>query len=56
MIIGFNANYLREILTHQKSNDIYIKLYSSLGAVMIIPCEKENKGKEMLSLLMPIRI
>ena len=56
VIIGFNANYLREILTHQKSNDIYIKLSSSLGAIMIIPCKEENKGKEMLSLLMPIRI
>tara|TARA_B100001029_G_C15056081_1_gene454483 strand:+ start:1460 stop:2566 length:1107 start_codon:yes stop_codon:yes gene_type:complete len=53
--IGFNANYLREILNHQSSENIYIKLKSSLGAGMIIPKE-EKSSKEILSLLMPIRI
>lgn len=55
LTIGFNANYLKEMLNHQSSDDVYIKLKSSLGAGMIIPKE-ENPDKELLSLLMPIRI
>ena len=53
--IGFNANYLREMLNHQSTEEVFIKLKSSLGAGMIIPKE-ENPEKEILSLLMPIRI
>tara|TARA_S200000501_G_scaffold375516_1_gene427769 strand:+ start:3548 stop:4654 length:1107 start_codon:yes stop_codon:yes gene_type:complete len=53
--IGFNANYLKEILTHQSSEEVFIKLKSSLAAAMIIP-KDENLSKELLSLLMPIRI
>ena len=53
--IGFNANYLKEMLNHQSTEDVYIKLKSSLGAGMIIPKE-ETSDKEILSLLMPIRI
>jgi DNA polymerase III subunit beta len=53
--IGFNANYLKEMLTHQSTEEVFIKLKSSLGAGMIIP--KDDKAeREILSLLMPIRI
>ena len=55
LTIGFNANYLKEMLTHQSTEDVYIKLKSSLGAGMIIPKE-EKSDREILSLLMPIRI
>jgi DNA polymerase III subunit beta len=53
--IGFNASYLKEMLNHQSTEDVYIKLKSSLGAGMIIPKE-DNSEKEIMSLLMPIRI
>jgi len=53
--IGFNANYLKEMLNHQSTEEVFIKLKSSLGAGMIIP-KDENSEKEILSLLMPIRI
>jgi len=53
--IGFNANYLKEMLNHQSTEEVFIKLKSSLGAGMILPKDDKSE-KEILSLLMPIRI
>ncbi len=53
--IGFNANFLKELLSHQPSDELTIKLKSSLGAGMFYPIE-EKSTREIVTLLMPIRI
>ncbi len=53
--IGFNANFLKELLSHQTSEELLIKLKSSLGAGMFYPIETTSE-KEIVTLLMPIRI
>ena len=43
------------MLNHQSTEEVFIKLKSSLGAGMILPKDDKSE-KEILSLLMPIRI
>ena len=55
LVIGFNSNYLKEILNNFENNEIYINLDTPLTAGMILP-NKNKKNTELISLLMPIRI
>lgn len=53
MTIGYNAVYLKEVLQHQKSDEIKIMLKSPLNAGLFMPVDKENTKT---TLLMPIRL
>lgn len=53
--IGYNAQYLKEVLNHQKSEELQIKLKSSVTAGIILPIENK-KDEELITLLMPIRL
>ncbi len=53
--IGYNAQYLKEVLNHQKSEELQIKLKSSVTAGIILPLEN-TKNEELTTLLMPIRL
>ncbi len=56
MEIGFNANYLNDVLTHLGDEEkVIMKLHSPNKAVVIVPGEnKENQ--ELTMLLMPVRL
>jgi DNA polymerase-3 subunit beta len=54
-VIGFNSNYLRDILTHVDSSQVVMELRSPVSAAVIYPTEQqENENLSML--LMPIRL
>lgn len=58
--IGFNAQYVADILTHLLShmdgkNEIVFKLNSPTKAVLICPVE-DKENEELLMLLMPVRL
>jgi len=53
--IGFNASYLKDVLSHLSSKEIIIKLNTPISASLFYP--DENKTDETISmLLMPIRL
>lgn len=54
--IGFNANYVNDVLSHLlDKDDITLKLHSPTKAVIIYPVE-EKEDEELLMLLMPVRL
>ncbi|MBN2543747.1 DNA polymerase III subunit beta [bacterium] len=53
--IGFNSNYLLEVLEHIDSDDIKIMMKSPLSASEISPHE-QDENEEYLSILMPLRL
>ena len=55
MTIGYNASYLKEVLQHQKSNEIKIMLKSPLNAGLFLPIDQED-NENKTTLLMPIRL
>ena len=54
--IGFNSQYINDILGHLTSEDeIIFKLHSATKAVIIVPSEsKENQ--DLMMLVMPVRL
>ena len=54
--IGFNSQYVNDILSHLTSEkEIIFKLHSATKAVIIVPSEsKENQ--ELMMLVMPVRL
>jgi DNA polymerase-3 subunit beta len=55
MDIGYNANYLSDILRHLETDEIDIQLKDSVSAGVFYPSDQEE-GEEILMLLMPIRL
>jgi len=55
LTIGYNAAYLKDILSHLPSEEITIKLKTSISAALFFP-EKQNKNENLTMLLMPIRL
>jgi DNA polymerase-3 subunit beta len=54
--IGFNSQYVNDILTHMISEeDIIMKLHSSTKAVIVEPIKKKE-NEELMMLLMPVRL
>lgn len=53
--IGYNANYVLDILRHLQTDDIMIKLKDPTSAGIVTPLE-QNKDEHILMLLMPIRL
>ena len=55
LTIGYNAVYLKDILSHLPSGGITIKLKTSISAALFIP-QKQNEKDNLTMLLMPIRL
>lgn len=55
LIIGYNASYLKDILSHVKNDKINIKLKTPISAALFNPTE-ELENEKLTMLLMPIRL
>ena len=53
--MGYNAAYLKDILSHMNSNEIVIRLNTPISAGLFYPTELDN-NVEVTMLLMPIRL
>jgi DNA polymerase-3 subunit beta len=53
--IGYNANYLKDVLSHIGTEDLRIELKSSISAGLFYP-GKQEKNSDLTMLLMPIRL
>jgi DNA polymerase-3 subunit beta len=55
MDIGFNTQYVNDILSHVDDEEILFKLHSPTKACIIEPSKKQS-GEELMLLLMPVRL
>jgi DNA polymerase-3 subunit beta len=55
MDIGFNTQYVNDILTHVDDDDVLFKLHSPTKACIIEPGKKQD-GEDLMLLLMPVRL
>ncbi len=53
--VGYNANYLLDVLKHMDSENIRFMLGSAVGAAIVSAVE-ETEGEEYVCLLMPLRL
>jgi len=53
--IGYNANYLLDILRHLETDEIRLNIKDAVSAGIIYPAE-QRENQEILMLLMPIRL
>ncbi len=53
--IGYNASYLKDILSHIKSEKVIINLKTPISAGLFYP-EQQTEGCDLTMLLMPIRL
>ena len=53
--VGYNAAYLKDILSHMNSNEIVIKLNTPISAGLFYPTPTDD-NVEVTMLLMPIRL
>jgi len=52
--VGFNANYLVDILTHIDTEKVVLRLNSPISATLVGP-DKHEENEEATMLLMPMR-
>jgi len=55
MEIGYNANYMIDILKHIDSEEIVLKLNSSTSAGILYP-SVQQENEELMMLAMPVRL
>ena len=55
MVIGFNAAYLTEVLSHLSASEIVFELSSPNRAGIVTPLE-QREGEELLMLIMPVML
>ena len=55
MDIGFNTQYVNDILNHFEEEQVVFKLHSPTKACIIEPVEK-NENEDLMMLLMPVRL
>ena len=55
LTIGYNATYLKDVLSQVKSDKLKIKLNTSISAALFIP-EEQEENANLTMLLMPIRL
>ncbi|MBU0529261.1 DNA polymerase III subunit beta, partial [bacterium] len=55
LLIGYNASYLRDIITHVQDENIIVKFKTPISATLFYP-EKSNANIDLTMLLMPIRL
>ncbi|MFA6743009.1 MAG: DNA polymerase III subunit beta, partial [Candidatus Neomarinimicrobiota bacterium] len=53
--IGFNAEYLREIVKNVDTKTVSMKLKTPISASLVLP-ESQLENEELIMLLMPIRL
>ena len=53
--VGYNATYLKDVLSHINSNEVVVQLKSPISAALFLPKEQE-KNSNLTMLLMPIRL
>jgi DNA polymerase III subunit beta len=53
--IGFNTQYVNDILTHVDDDEVLFKLHSPTKACIIEPGKKQE-GEDLMLLLMPVRL
>jgi DNA polymerase-3 subunit beta len=56
MEIGFNFNYLQDILKNMVEDTVQLSLRDSQSAALIEPAGEEEKERTLLCLLMPLRL
>ena len=55
LVIGYNASYLKDILSHVESDKIIVKLKTPISAALFYPANQKEKSN-LTMLLMPIRL
>jgi len=55
LVIGYNASYLKDILSHARNDKINIKLKTAISAALFHPTE-DSEHEKLTMLLMPIRL
>ena len=55
ILIGYNAEYLKDVLSHISGEEVIVKLNTSISAALF-SSSKETKDSNILMLLMPIRL
>jgi DNA polymerase-3 subunit beta len=55
MDIGYNANYVLDLLKHIETDEVIFDLNTPTTAAIVYP-SKQMEGEEMLMLLMPVRL
>lgn len=55
MVVGYNAEYLKEILRNIDTNNVVMKLKSIISACLILP-DEQQENEDFTMLLMPIRL
>ncbi len=55
LTIGYNANYLKDIIAHIKSDKVVVNLKTPISAGLFYP-EQQSEGNDLTMLLMPIRL
>lgn len=55
LVVGYNSNYFRDILSHVDSSNVLVELRSPVSAAVIYP-EEQEESEELAMLLMPIRL
>ncbi|MCG8605281.1 DNA polymerase III subunit beta, partial [bacterium] len=53
--IGYNANYMLDVLRHLDTDEVMFKLKDSVSAAVVYP-STQNENEDLLMLLMPIRL
>ena len=54
LTLGFNANYLVDILSHISTDKVVIRLNTPISATLVEP-DKQGENEENTMLLMPMR-
>lgn len=54
IVIGYNANYLGDMLSHIDTDNVLIKLNTPVSAGLVLP-EEQAENEELTMLLMPMR-
>ena len=55
LVVGYNSNYLHDLISHIDSSTIHMELRSAVSAAVIYP-EQQQEKEELVMLLMPIRL
>ena len=53
--VGYNATYLKDVLSHVDDDDVVVKLKSPISAALFLP-KKQKDNTNLTMLLMPIRL
>jgi DNA polymerase III subunit beta len=54
--IGFNSKFILEMISNLDSDEICIEMSTSNRAALIFPVNNENKGEDILMLVMPVML